>query len=358
MLGDMLGILEPGDTPGMMIWAVAGYILGAAGAWAVARFGGLAGLLDFSSERSSHVGVVPKGGGVGILAAVVFSSAISGAPWLLWVPAAMVSIVSFVGDRTHLSPAWRLGVQFACAAPAALSALARPEAAFPLPVYPLLIIFIVAAANFANFNDGINGMAGIAGLIGFGLLFVRAIFLNDPSLELMVLAPACACLGFLPFNIPKAKVFMGDVGSVLLGFFLAVMALRLSRDMTGLAVTAAFFFPLFADAATTILVRKRDGERLTQAHRRHLYQLFANQGGVAHWKISAGYGLFQLLVGLAAWGAEGLGSLAVALVWLVAYGVFWVVSFLARQVYEAGAIEKMPATSLFKNLSQGEPPLQ
>jgi Fuc2NAc and GlcNAc transferase len=321
----------------MILFAFASMVLGAAGAWGVACFGGAAGLLDAAGERSSHVGVVPKGGGVGLLVAVTLASIVSGLPWLLWLPAALVSLVSLVGDRFELSAALRLAVQFVCAAPAVAAALAGHEISIPLAAYLILMLFVVATANFTNFMDGINGIAGITGLVGFGLLFFRAQHLGQPSLALAALAPACACLGFLPFNVPRARVFMGDVGSVLLGFFFAALVIRLSNDLTGLAVAAAFFCPFYADAVTTILVRKRDGERLTAPHRRHLYQLLANQGGVAHWKVAAGYGLFQLVVGLAATWAESLGIFAVALVWLAAYGVFFAVNRRVRRMYERGA---------------------
>jgi len=320
----------------MIFWALISFAFGAAGAWAVARFGGAAGLLDAAGERSSHVGVVPKGGGVGLLAAVVLVSAASGLPWLLWLPAVLVSLVSLAGDRVDLSAGLRLTVQFACAAPAVAAALAGPEASLPLAVCPFLMLFVVATANFTNFMDGINGIAGITGLAGFALLFFRALALGQPSVALAALAVACACLGFLPFNVPRARVFMGDVGSVLLGFFFAVLAIRLSGDLTGLAVTAAFFFPFYADAVTTILARRRDGERLTEAHRRHVYQLLANQGGLAHWKVAAGYGLLQLAVGLAAALAEGAGFFAVVLVWLGAYGVFFAVNRKVRRRFEPG----------------------
>jgi Fuc2NAc and GlcNAc transferase len=320
----------------MMLLAFATIACGAAGAWAVARFGGLAGLLDAAGERSSHVGVVPKGGGVGILAAVVLGSVAAGLSWLVWLPAVLVSLVSLAGDRFDLSAGLRLAVQFACAAPAVYAALAGRDIAWPLAVSLVLMLFVVATANFTNFMDGVNGIAGITGLVGFGLLFFKARQLGEADLALAALAPACACLGFLPFNVPGARVFMGDVGSVLLGFFFACLAIRVSGEVTGLAVTASFFFPFYADAVTTILVRKRDGERLTAPHRRHLYQLLANQGGLAHWKVAAGYGLLQLAVGLAALGAESRGFFAVALVWLAAYGIFFTASRRARSAYEQG----------------------
>jgi Fuc2NAc and GlcNAc transferase len=98
--------------------------------------------------------------------------------------------------------------------------------------------------------------------------------------------------------MPKARVFMGDVGSILLGFAFAGMVVWLSKSLLDFVSLAAFLFPFYADELTTIVVRLRDGESLLNPHRRHLYQLLANEYGIAHWKVSLGYGLFQLIVGI------------------------------------------------------------
>jgi Fuc2NAc and GlcNAc transferase len=105
-------------------------------------------------------------------------------------------------------------------------------------------------------------------------------------------------MGFLPFNVPKAKVFMGDVGSVLLGFVFAGMVVYLSNDVLDFICLSSFLFPFYADEFITMMVRLKDGENLTKAHRRHLDQLLANEGNIPHWKVSFGYGLFQFLIGI------------------------------------------------------------
>jgi Fuc2NAc and GlcNAc transferase len=102
-------------------------------------------------------------------------------------------------------------------------------------------VFIVGTANFYNFMDGINGIAGITGVVAFGLL---ALFghLHGAG-EGMVLCSLClgaACLGFLPFNMPRARVFMGDVGSVLLGFLFALLVIFLARDLKDLVMMGVF----------------------------------------------------------------------------------------------------------------------
>jgi len=82
---------------------------------------------------------------------------------------------------------------------------------------PLLVIFVVGTANFYNFMDGINGIAGITGIVGFGLIaFYTSNSGYSTILSTLAICMSLSCVGFLPFNVPKAKVFMGDVGSILL----------------------------------------------------------------------------------------------------------------------------------------------
>jgi Fuc2NAc and GlcNAc transferase len=158
---------------------------------------------------------------------------------------------------------------------------------------------MVATTNYYNFMDGINGMAGISGIVGFGLLAAYGHSVDAPSnLMILTICMMFCCLGFLPFNFPRARVFMGDVGSILLGFIFAAMAVWLSNSILELVCLASFLFPFYADEITTEFVRLKGGEKLWTPHRRHLYQILANEYGVAHWKISLIYGLGQLIVGL------------------------------------------------------------
>jgi UDP-N-acetylmuramyl pentapeptide phosphotransferase/UDP-N-acetylglucosamine-1-phosphate transferase len=149
--------------------------------------------------------------------------------------------------------------------------------------------------------DGINGIAGIAGVVAFGLL---ALFCMTSGVEeALVALSICiglACVGFLPFNMPRARVFMGDVGSILLGFVFAAMVVGLACSVNDFLVLCSFLFPFYADEFTTEFVRLRGGENLFTPHRRHVYQLLANETGIAHWKVSVGYGVLQALVGLGA----------------------------------------------------------
>ena len=148
---------------------------------------------------------------------------------------------------------------------------------------------MVGTANIYNFMDGINGIAAITAIVGFGLLSLFSLIAGqDSAYGVLSVCIAFSCLGFLPFNMPKAKVFMGDVGSILLGFSFAAIVVILSKSILDFVCLAGFLFPFYADELTTMAARIKDGENLFKPHRRHLYQLLANEKRIAHWKISIG----------------------------------------------------------------------
>ena len=274
--------------------------LSAAGAWFVSKYGHHLNLLDRPNHRSSHHTATPKGGGLGLLVAFLSASVLLGIPAGLWLTAAFLAGISFMGDRSEISPAYRLFCQFA----AGIIFLVFHWKSGSQPPFDFLVIipltlFIVATTNYYNFMDGINGIAGLTGLIGFGLLAIFAHSRDaDPNLKLLAICLSLSCLGFLPFNMPQARVFMGDVGSILLGFLFAVIVISLSRNVLDFFSQACFLFPFYADEITTEIIRLKDGEKLWTPHRRHLYQILTNEYGIAHWKVSAGYGMVQLFIGL------------------------------------------------------------
>jgi Fuc2NAc and GlcNAc transferase len=312
------------------------FVFGAGGGWVVAKFGHKIGMLDFPNQRSSHevLTAVPKGGGIGILAAFVFAGWMLDFPLGFWLSATILALVSFYGDIFELSPKFRLLVQFSAALLFLLSTGSEHMLA-DLPsrshLHPasmglgiIMSVYIVGTANCYNFMDGINGIAGITGGISFGLLACFAFLSgNEPFLVWLSICISLACLGFLPFNMPKAKVFMGDVGSILIGFVFSSMVVWLSRDFLDFICLSAILFHFYADELTTMAVRLRDGENLTRPHRRHLYQLLANEHGISHWKISVGYGIFQLMVGFTILLLKPLGTKFILLL-LVTYSAIFV----------------------------------
>ena len=282
------------------IFIACSFVLGGVGAWFMSHYAYSFGLLDIPNDRSSHNLPTPRGGGIGVLVAYIISSVWLKLSLMIWLPAVLLSVVSFFDDKLGLTPRTRLIFQFTAAMVVAGASFPTSHSSFFM-ILPLVLfsIIIVGTANFYNFMDGINGIAGITGAVAFGLLGSFALFLiGQNNIAFSSYAVAAACIGFLPFNVPKARVFMGDVGSILLGFVFAGYVVVLAQTAADFLVMAGFLSTFYADALTTLYIRKRDGERLSQAHRRHLYQLFANQKQVPHWKVSVCYGIIQLLIGL------------------------------------------------------------
>lgn len=319
--------------------------LGAFGAWFMSRFAYRFGLLDLPNDRSSHNLPTPRGGGVGILAAYIVTSLLLGLPLLLWLPAGLLAVVSFFDDKLDLSPRTRLIFQFSAALVVAGFAIGVPESfsihhpksiILNLTILLLCSIVVTGTANFYNFMDGINGIAGITGAVAFSLLGLFAYsYADQPLIGVSSFSIAAACVGFLPFNVPRARLFMGDVGSILLGFLCAAYLVILTRSAVDFLVLAGFLSTFYADALTTLYVRKRDGERLSQAHRRHLYQLFANQKQVPHWQVSLWYGLLQTAVGVLLLLLHPFGWQAVAACELLLLAAWWLVMRRVRSSVEA-----------------------
>jgi len=307
-------------------------ILSGGGGWIISRWGIRLSLMDYPNERSSHNTAIPKGGGIGILVAFLFCSLYTKISCWFWAPAAGVSMLGLFADRFEILPQPRLIIQF-IAGIITVIGIGRLNLTGINEI--ILIVFftfyIVGTANYYNFMDGINGIAGITGLVGFGLLgWFASIWDADPQIIALCVCMSFACLGFLPFNIPKARVFMGDVGSILLGFIFAGMVVYLSRSLLNFICMAGFLFPFYADELTTVMVRLKDGEKLSKPHRRHLYQILANEYGIPHWKVSLGYGLFQLLIGISVLWLKSAGITVVLSSIILYFCIFSIVSFILR----------------------------
>ena len=147
----------------------------------------------------------------------------------------------------------------------------------------MTVVWIVAATNAMNFIDGLNGLAsGVAALTCVALAGIGA-WLGAPFIYFSALILLAGILGFMPFNFPNAQIFMGDVGSQFCGFLLAVLAVAAGRfDAVELSIVIVpmLIFGVLFDVAFTLLRRFMAGERLSEAHRGHLYQL-AHRSGVA-----------------------------------------------------------------------------
>jgi len=229
-----------------------------------------------------------------------------------------------LGDYREISFKIRLAVQVGSAAIFSVSIffggqMTKMSAEISVLLILFGILFITATANYYNFMDGINGIAGLTGTIAFSCLGLFGLLEGK---EIVWIAPAfgisAACLGFLPLNFPRAKVFMGDVGSVLLGFLFASWVLWFSQSLLEFVVLTSFLFPFYVDELSSLIVRIKEGDRLTKAHRRHIYQILVNQAGLSHSIVTVFYGFIQIVVAILAWMAmrEGLILLVCLLIFL------------------------------------------
>ena len=309
------------------------FLLGGAGAWGIANYGMKLSLLDKPNSRSSHEAVTPKGGGIGILAAFFVCSIILSIPKNFWISAVFLSLLSLWGDRSEIEPKIRLLFQLAVGTFFLIGIITEKGSGLTMhALMPLLLVFVVGTANFYNFMDGINGIAGITGIIGFGLVaFYASYFGHNSALSILAICISISCIGFLPFNVPNARVFMGDVGSILLGFVFSGLVVYISQNVLDFVCLMSFIFPFYADELVTMVIRLKNKEKLTKAHRCHLYQILANEYDIAHWKVSAGYGLFQLMIGISILLVKNMGLIKVISV-LVLYGCFFAIcSFIFRK---------------------------
>nr|WP_320051335.1 hypothetical protein [uncultured Desulfuromonas sp.] len=309
-----------------MILILVSVLCSACGVFFVCRYATSLGLVDIPGQRSSHRQPTPKGGGLGIVLAFFLSHLWLDLPLLVSLSALGIAITGFIADRSDFSPRIRLMVFFLCAG-LFLSSQGGSNHPVALLLFACSLVFIVGTANFYNFMDGINGMAGLSGMVCFSLLGLYGALLDkNDSLVMVCFAIAAACLGFLPFNIPGARIFMGDVGSVFLGFMFSAISVVFSENLFEFSVLASFLILFYMDELTTMVQRLRAGKSLLQPHRMHLYQVLANEAACAQWRVSLGYAVIQLLCGgVGIWcyrnGQWGLWVAILALCSLVFIGV-------------------------------------
>ena len=250
------------------------------------------GALDRPNRRSSHTVPVPRGGGIALIGAIVaawltLTAAGAVAPAWLAVAAGGVALalVSWADDLRPLSPGMRLLAQ---AVAVALGTAALPTGAVFQGWLPPALDVAAAAlvwvwfVNLFNFMDGIDGIAGSeAAAIGVGLMLVALLGIGaDRGIAALGATVAAAAAGFLVWNWAPARIFMGDVGSVPLGYLLGFLLLAAAAaGAWKLAVILPLYF--LADATITLLRRLLRGARVWQAHREHFYQR-AVQAGLSH----------------------------------------------------------------------------
>lgn len=260
----------------------------------LSRWRGRGAVLDHPGHRSLHKSPTPRLGGVGIAV-----GAVCGLLWLavyrvpplsVLVIAVPLFCVSIWEDLRPLPALVRLAAQLFISAAAAASFVGTSLTLLPgvswmpgLASWAVIALAVVWMTNLYNFMDGMDGLAGGMGTIGFGVIGFACwrAGANDIADQAWVIAAACG--GFLPWNLPPARIFMGDAGAIPLGFLAATLGLEAaSRAVLPLWFTLLVFSPFLVDATLTLAARLRRGERVWQAHRSHYYQRLVLANGGRH----------------------------------------------------------------------------
>jgi UDP-N-acetylmuramyl pentapeptide phosphotransferase/UDP-N-acetylglucosamine-1-phosphate transferase len=234
-------------------------------------------LLDHPNPRSLHEAPVPRSGGIGLFAGALLAigTVAPRLPIALWIAFAVFLLISFLEDLRGIPPLWRLAVHLAMSALFSATVLAG-EHVLAITVAALAIAWM---ANLYNFMDGSDGLAGGMAVFGFGFYGVAAWLAGSTEFALVNLSIAAAAGGFLVFNFHPARIFMGDAGSVPLGFLAAALGVVgwLQHDWTWW-FPSLVFSPFLVDASVTLARRLLRREKVWQAHRDHYYQRLVQLG--------------------------------------------------------------------------------
>jgi len=247
------------------------------------------------NTRSLHTRLVPISGGVAMLVAFSISVVLSSwfytpSQYVSWIGLSglLVATVSFIDDCRHVPVLYRLSVHFFAAyllleqGNLWIESLVLPGIIVILPTSlqsVISLLFVVWMINLYNFMDGMDGFAGGMAVFGFGGLAILGGLNNQVSFMLLNLIVASAAAGFLVFNFPPAKIFMGDTGASSLGFLAAALSLWGSyENLFPLWVTFLLFSPFIVDATLTLVRRLLRHEKIWLPHKSHYYQRLVQLG--------------------------------------------------------------------------------
>lgn len=306
-----------------MMWLLAAGAVGVLSWWITGRLAHETSFLrslDHPNQRSLHTEPTPRSGGVAILASALVGLGFAAVGYAfapetkdvlpkgfasasVWIVGsiALVTTVSFLDDRKGLPVGLRFGVQ-TFAAMIVVWGVGLTLSSIPIPAIgtvdlgwlaaPMSLLFLLWMTNLYNFMDGMDGFAGGMTAIGFGFLAYFAWRAAHPFMLLATTVLSMSALGFLVHNFPPARIFMGDVGSIPLGFTAGTLILLGLRDgLFDLWVPMMIFSPFILDATVTLLRRARRGARIWEAHREHYYQRLVLNGWSHRRTVMAEYGV-------------------------------------------------------------------
>lgn len=290
--------------------------------------------LDLPNDRSLHSHPMPRIGGMALLPGAAIAWSLSGhsddATRLLGVLAFVLFLLSLLDDKAGLPITWRFGVHIVVSAVASIALLGFcPQA--------MVCIFLIAwMTNLYNFMDGANGLAGGMAVIGFG---VYALAAEGGSIVFLAAALSGAALGFLAFNFDPARVFLGDAGSVPLGFLAGGLGLvGIIELYWPWWFPLLVFSPFVVDASATLARRVLRRQPFWQAHREHYYQRLVRMGW-SHRRLALAEYALMLLASASALllrRADGVVVAVAGLFWCLTYATL--MGFIDRRWSEQGAM--------------------
>ena len=287
------------------------------------------GYLDVPNDRSSHDRPTPKTGGYAMLAGLMVG-VWSACAWrdktvaVVLGGALLLAGVALVDERRALPRPLRLILQIAVAGLVVwglgqATGPAGPAApALPWVAWTVALVWIVGLVNTYNFMDGLNGIAGVAAVVSGSALAMLAVRRGDLAAAALATSAAAAAAGFLPFNLPRGSIFMGDSGSTAFGLIFGALVLD-AGELTVVPVAAALpVAPFVLDAGATVVRRAFRGERFWTPHRSHYYQRLQQQGW-SHLAVAGLYGALTAACATVALAFDrlSLGQQAVALAAIV-----------------------------------------
>ena len=268
-------------------------------------------IIDKPNHRSAHTEITLRGGGIVFPIAFLLFFITSTWGKLVHLPThaqaaenqnellfgiGLLSLctISFLDDLYDLSS--KIRIVFHIISVSFLLAFLNAFVVLPIWAIPVLYILIIGILNAYNFMDGINGITGLYSLVTLlSLLYVNQNMVSFVDRD-FIIYPVLACLVFLFFNFrKKAKCFMGDIGSMGIAFWVVAL-IGLLMMKTGEIKWILFLAVYGVEVISTILERLKLKENIFEAHRRHLYQLLANEKNISHLKVSSLYAVVQLLV--------------------------------------------------------------
>ncbi len=267
-------------------------------------------ILDHPNQRSLHTKVVPRTGGVAILVSILSGVL---AAWLMGyampamlqilVALLLIAVCSFIDDLKGLSVLSRLCVHLLAVglvihAGFVIHNIGTADFQLIMPsviAIVLTTLFMIWSINLYNFMDGMDGFAAGMTIIGFGTFAMIGLLQSDLAFVCVNACLAASVLGFWFYNFPPAKIFMGDLGSSVLGFCFAVVSLwGVSANHFSIWIPCIIFSPFIVDATYTLLKRAFAGERFWEAHKTHFYQRLVEAGNGHKKVVLAEYALMAV----------------------------------------------------------------